>query len=77
MDINDAEKFVNARASGNEAAMAESIEMVEKFLCRDGVVERLGPRQANHFDTFNDQFRRVSAFLAPPCCAARQDAALR
>jgi hypothetical protein len=37
MDINDAEKFVNAWACGNEAAMAESIEMVEKFLCRDGV----------------------------------------
>jgi hypothetical protein len=40
MDINDAEKFVYARGMwerGCSDAMAKSIEMVEKFLCRDGV----------------------------------------
>ena len=39
MDINDAEKFVNVWGMwerGRSNAMAESIEMVEKFLCRDG-----------------------------------------
>jgi len=40
MDINDAEKFVYAwgmSERGRSDAMAKTIEMVEKFLCRDGV----------------------------------------
>jgi hypothetical protein len=40
MDINDAEKFVYAWGmweGGRSDAMAKTIEMVEKFLCRDGV----------------------------------------
>ena len=40
MDINDAEKFVYALGMwerGRSDAMAKTIEMVEKCLCRDGV----------------------------------------
>ena len=43
MDINDAEKFVYAWGVWERErsdVMAKSIEMVEKFLCGDGVTAR-------------------------------------
>ena len=55
MDINDAEKFVYAWGMwerGRSDAMAKSIEMVEKFLCRDGVTAQQREALLALYDSF-------------------------